>query len=158
MFDDEIARFVRDYMAEREALVESQVARRRELVGELLSDGPMEGWATAYDELGIEFSRFHTGVVVTREPGARSLDTLRLVRLLRDAVDGADVLVLPAGDNRVWAWVSTVSAHERGSRQDRARAGLARRSAIGGGSGGARSTRTPGNELAGRGCGCVGCP
>lgn len=107
LFDDEIARFLAAYMAERAALVESQLARRRDLVRELLLDTEAEGSMSGYDGLGIDFGRFHTGVVVTRGPGAPSLDTRRLTGLLRDAVDGADVLVLPAGDNRVWAWTST---------------------------------------------------
>lgn len=107
LFDEEIARFLAAYMAERAALVESQLARRRDVVRQLLDDTRTEESATDYDDLGIDFGRFHTGIVVTRGTGAPSLDTRRLARSLREAVDGADVLVLPAGDNRVWAWSST---------------------------------------------------
>lgn len=110
VFDDEIGRFLQTYMAEREALVESRLARRRDLVTDLLSDAPTEESAGLRHDLGVDLERFHVGVVLTRVHGATSLDSRRLGRALRDAMEGAEVLVIPAGDNRVWAWVSTAEA------------------------------------------------
>lgn len=105
IFDEEINRFVAAYLAERERLLESHLARRRSAV-EALIVGERLDPARAEEDLCISLQQFHVGMVFSFARSVSGQQREQLVRHAARQLHKASVLVLPEDRDRLWAWVS----------------------------------------------------
>lgn len=106
--DSGVDRFVRAYLTERELMITDAVTQRRAVIDALISGCPITE-AQAQEDLQIDISRYHLGIVLTR-PGNSVHDLERLAGRLRSALPGASRLSVLDTPGCIWVWLSTETA------------------------------------------------
>jgi hypothetical protein len=107
---------VRAFESERERWVTGALARRAEVVRELIDGGWVDG-DEASMVLGHELRRHHTALVVWRPgPNGAGAEARRLearVAEIATALGAGRALTLPAGTHSLWAWIGTAEPPAR---------------------------------------------
>lgn len=110
--DELIEHFVLSYLDERQALMESQIARRRALVGKLVGDDvkyELLDLKQIKEDLGLDLLHYHIGIMISDINAKHSADLGKLQRHLQDAAVCDKALVVSSTQQVTWAWVSTAS-------------------------------------------------
>lgn len=108
--DELIEHFVLCYLDERQALMESQIARRRYLVEMLIDDTsplkPIELEQIKRDH-NLDLEHFHIGIIISTLNTKLSSDLGKLQRNLHEAISGAPSMVVSFTQHLTWVWIST---------------------------------------------------
>jgi hypothetical protein len=101
---------VREFESERERWVTGALARRAEVVRELLAGGWVDG-GEASMVLGHELRRHHTALVAWRPCAQGAGEEARRLEArvaeIATALGAGRALTLPAGTHSLWAWIGT---------------------------------------------------
>lgn len=110
--DELIEHFVLCYLDERQALMESQIARRRALVEKLVGDDvkhKLLDLKQIKEDLGLDLQHYHIGIIISDINAKHSADLGKLQRNLQDAAVCDKALVVSSTQQVTWAWVSIAS-------------------------------------------------